>query len=162
MVCLRVAVTLVAALGSASACARRPAPVVAVVDTWPSTLAAAEGEAADGCYRCLERALATYEAGIARSAGTGPKAYRTAVHLAVRERLLGLYPGEYQDAPARLAEHGVPDDVASASDALPAIAWRRGTLGLGAGTGVPGAPADFTRWRARRRLLEVVADTDAW
>ena len=60
------------------------------------------------------------------------------------------------------SDYGVPDDVASASDALPAIAWRRGTLGLGAGTGVPGAPADFTRWRARRRLLEVVADTDAW
>jgi tetratricopeptide (TPR) repeat protein len=123
-------------------------------------LTAADADVADGCYRCLERALATYESGLSRGAATGPQAYRTAVHLAVRERLLGLHPGAYQDAPARLAMHGAPADVAAGNDVVPAVAWRRGSLVVG--TGMPSPEGELERWRARRRDLATVADSDAW
>ncbi len=141
-------------------CASRPVRL-GTSDRWPSLLASADEEASAGCYLCLSRALATYEAGLARGKDeAGKRAYRTAVHLAVRERLLGLYPGDYQTAPARLAAHGHPDDVVTAEDALPAIAWRRGTLGVG--VSLPSPAADLARWRARRVALEAVADRDAW
>lgn len=121
----------------------------------------ADAAAAEGCYRCLERALALYEAGIARgAAGAGTQAYRVAVQLAVRERLLGLYPGDHQDAPARLASQGAPADVALATTAIAAVSWRRGTSGAGAGLPMP--VADLTTARAHRTALEPVIDTDAW
>jgi tetratricopeptide (TPR) repeat protein len=123
--------------------------------------AAADADATAGCYRCLERALVTYEAGLVRAeVDAGARAYRTAVHLAIRERLIGLYPGDHQSAPERLAPNGAPADVAVAEDVLPAVAWRRGTLGVGVGT--PLAVADLPLLRERRVVLESVADTDAW
>ena len=142
------------------ACAQRPVPV-AVVDPWPAALAAADADAAEGCYRCLARALATYEDGVARGAGTGPRAYRAAVDLAVRERVIGLYPGAYQDAPARLAHVAAPADVALASDVVPAVRWRRGSSEAGAGFALP-APTALDTLRQRRASLDAVADADAW
>ena len=154
----RLSLALLAGLSVSCARARPPS---AAPDPWPARIAVADADAATGCYRCLERALATYESGLTRVGdGTGPQAYRTAVHLAVRERLLGLYPGAYQSAPARLAPHGAPGDVAAAEDVLPAVAWRRGTLGVG--VGMPLAVADLPRLRERRIALESVADADAW
>ena len=82
------------------------------------------------------------------------------MHLAVRERLLGLFPGDYQDAPARLAQHAQPDDRAAASDVLEVMPWRRGTQTLGIVPYIQ--PADVPRLRDRRRALEPVAETDAW
>ena len=144
-----------------ASCASRP-DRAAVVDVWPSRLRAADASVADGCYRCLELALREYEAALAAGvdATVAPRAYRVAVHLALRERLLGLFPGDYQDAPARLAQHAQPDDRAAASDVLEVMPWRRGTQTLGIVPYVQ--PADLPRLRERRRALEPLAETDAW
>jgi tetratricopeptide (TPR) repeat protein len=88
------------------------------------------------------------------------RAHRVAVHLAVRERVLGLYPGAHQDAPARLRHHARGDDAQAADDVLGGLGWRRGTLGVG--TGVPLSEFDLTRLRARRVALEALADADSW
>ena len=120
------------------------------------------GLVVDGCYRCLEIGLREYEAALAAGvdAAVAPRAYRVAVHLAVRERLLGLFPGEYQDAPARLAQRALPDDRAAAADVLGVMPWRCGTQTLGMVPSVQSA--DLPRLRGRRRALEPLAETDAW
>jgi tetratricopeptide (TPR) repeat protein len=140
-------------------CAPRVPPAV---DPWPARLAAADAASGEGCYRCLERALQEYDAALAvrPDSALATRAYRTAVHLAIRERLIGLYPGAYQDAPARLAAGAASVDVEAAQDVLGVIAWRRGTLGLG--TGMPAGQQDLPRLRARRVALDVAAEQDAW
>lgn len=159
-VLVRTTALLACALTLAGGCASRH-PTRVAVDPWLERLAVADADAHAGCYRCLERALATLEEGLADGrTAIGPTAYRVAVQLAVRERLLGVYPGAHQDAPARLAAHGSPDDVALAIDVVPAIAWRRGTLDTAAG--LPLGREDLARLRARRASLEPMADGDAW
>src|SRR5687768_16768345 len=118
------------ALTTLAGCASRASR--AAGDRWPARLVAAGEQDAEGCYRCLSAALETYEALLAvrPDAAVGARAYRTAVHLAIRERLIGLYPGVYQAAPARLAPGAAPGDVDLASDVLAAIPWRRGVLPL--------------------------------
>jgi tetratricopeptide (TPR) repeat protein len=154
------ACAVLAALTTMAGCASRGSR--AAVDPWPARLVAAGDQEAEGCYQCLSAALETYEALLAvrPDAAVAARAYRTAVHLAVRERLIGLYPGAYQAAPARLAAGAAPVDVDLASDALAAIPWRRGVL-----------PLEHIRWprdeelarlRRRRVALEAVADQDAW
>ncbi|HTV01975.1 MAG TPA: hypothetical protein VMF13_15615 [Luteitalea sp.] len=154
------ALTFAVTLVTAAACASR-APQVAL-DPWPARLAAAADEESEGCYRCLSAALETYEAALTErsDAGAGIRAYRVAVQLALRERLVGLYPGAFQEAPARLATSGAAADVTLAADVLPHIPWRRGVL-----------PLDAARWprdeelshlRERRRALALVADQDPW
>ncbi len=159
---------LLALLATLSGCASR-AP--RAVDPWPARLAAAGDEETEGCYRCLTAALATYEARLAEQPdpAVAARAYRTAVHLAIRERLIGLYPGSYQDAPARLSAGAAAADVAlagdgsgpgSPADVLAAIPWRRGVLPLEH----VGSPRDeaLARLRERRRSLEARADEDPW
>lgn len=150
---------LVVALTSGCRIAR--APVVS--DPWPERLRVADAAAAEGCYRCLERALREYDAGAAAGHADptlGARAHRVAVHLAVRERLLGLFPGTYQDAPARWAAAAPADDVAAAADVVPAVTWRRGTATAGVGPFV--AREDVGRLRTRRVALEARADADPW
>jgi tetratricopeptide (TPR) repeat protein len=142
-------------------CASRP-DRAAVVDAWPSRVSAADASVADGCYRCLETGLREYEAALAAGvdATVGPRAYRVAVDLALRERVLGMFPGEYQDAPTRLASHAEPADRAAAAEVLDVVPWRRGTQTLGT---VPYVPyADLPRLRDRRRALEPLAEMDGW
>lgn len=150
-----------ASLVAVASCAPRP-DRAAVVDVWPSRIIAANASVLDGCYRCLEVGLREYEAALAAGvdATVGPRAYRAAVDLALRERLLGLFPGDYQDAPARLAPHAQPDDRAAASDVLEVMPWRRGTQTLGVVPYIQ--PADLPRLRDRRRALEPLVDNDAW
>ncbi|AMY09951.1 putative PEP-CTERM system TPR-repeat lipoprotein [Luteitalea pratensis] len=159
---LRVSAWLATAMIVAGASCAPRSDRAAVVDVWPSRLQAAEASVVDGCYRCLEIGLREYEAALAAGvdATVAPRAYRVAVHLAVRERLLGLFPGEYQDAPARLAQRALPDDRAAAADVLGVMPWRRGTQTLGMVPSVQSA--DLPRLRDRRRALEPLAETDAW
>lgn len=139
----------------------RPAPIAAPPDPWVARIASADAEATEGCYRCLVRALATYDAAIvAGRTALGPQAYRTAVHLALREKLVGLYPGEYQAAPARLEAVAAPEDVTAARTALAAIPWRHGTLGLGPGMTL--GREDVPAVRAHYRALELRAAEDPW
>jgi tetratricopeptide (TPR) repeat protein len=142
-----------------AACAPRTPPAV---NPWPARVAAADAAAAEGCYRCLERALGEYEEALAAQpdATLAVRAYRTAVHLAVRERLIGLYPGSFQDAPARLANGAAAGDVEAAQEVLGVLPWRRGTVGLG--TGLPAGQQDLPRLRARRAALEATVEQDAW
>ena len=153
-----VASMLILALVACAPAARR----TPAVDVWPARLRAADQAAMDGCYRCLELALREYEAALAAKSDVSiaAKAYRTAVHLALRERLLGLYPGAYQDAPERLASGAAPEDVAAAVDVLSAVPWRRGTQT--AGSGMMPTPDTLARLRGRRASLEAAADTDPW
>ena len=140
------------------ACAR---PRPAAPDPWPARLAEAEANASAGCYRCLESSLRAYEDALAAGRpGVGPRAHRVAVHLAIRERLIGLYPGAYQEAPARLRLHASADDAAAADDVLGAMPWRRGTLGVG--MGLPAGDVDLPRLRERRAALEGSAHLDPW
>ena len=142
-------------------CASRPHPAVPV-DVWRTRLQAADASALEGCYRCLEVSLKEYEAALSAGAddAVASRAYRAAVHLALRERLLGLFPGDYQDAPTRHALRAEPEERAAASDVLEVMPWRRGTQTLGV---VPYLqPDDLPRLRDRRRALEPLAEADAW
>ncbi len=153
------AVVLLAAAMGAS-CAGRQAPPVAV-DPWPETVAQADADVREGCYHCLARALEAYESGLQQGhTDVGSRAYRTAVDLAVRERLIGVYPGPHQEAPARLAPHAGGDDAAAGEDVLHALPWRRGTLGVG--MGLPVGRVDVARARTRRVALTARADDDPW
>ena len=144
-----------------TACGPRRASVV-VPDPWPAVIAAADDEVAAGCYRCLERALTGYERAIAAGsdAAVATRAYRTAVRLAIRDRLLGLYPAPHREAPTRLRSLGAPADVADAEAVLPVVAWRRGTLGVNVGMNV--SRADLPTLRLQRAALEARADADSW
>ncbi|BCS33034.1 hypothetical protein TBR22_A22590 [Luteitalea sp. TBR-22] len=144
-----------------AACGPARAPVVAP-DQWPAQVAAADVRAAEGCYRCLADALQSYEQALAvrTDAVLGGRAYRAAVHLALRERVIGLYPGAYRDAPERLRAVATADDASAATDVLEAVPWRRGTLV--AGTGQFPGQATLAAWRSRRKALEVIADADPW
>lgn len=144
-----------------AACA--PARRVAVEpDPWPSQVAAADARVGEGCYRCLDDALHGYEQALAARVdpAVGARAFRTAVHLALRERLIGLYPGAHQGTPERLRALAMMDDATVAADVLAAVPWRRGTLAPGA-LQFPG-PATLSTWRSRRHALEAVADDDSW
>lgn len=153
-----VALVLLLVLAACAPAARR----VPAADVWPGRLRGADQSFVDGCYRCLELALREYEAALAAKVdgSIAPKAYRVAVHLAVRERLLGMYPGAYQTAPEHLAAGAASEDVEAAVDVLSAVPWRRGTQVPGSGL-LPVAET-LARLRARRASLEAVADTDAW
>lgn len=142
----------------AASCASRTPPA----DVWSARLQGAGRSVGEGCYRCLEVGLREYEAALAAGVdpAVGPLAYRAAVHLAVRERLIGLYPGAYQDAPARLESVADDADAAAARDVLGAMPWRRGTLSM---LGVVASdPAARQTLRARRQALERTADSDPW
>ena len=154
-------VLLAAAAMSASGCGPRVVPAAAP-DRAARLVSRADAASGEGCYRCLESALESYEDALQlkADAAVAARAYRIAVQLAVRERLIGLYPGAYQEAPARLAVGGAPADVAIGEDVLAGVAWRRGTLTVGLATG--SAAPDFARLRARRTQLEATADVDAW
>ncbi len=106
--------------------------------------------------RKSEAAAATGDAG----ADVAIRAYRVAVQLAVRERLIGLWPGAYQDAPARHRDGASPADVASAEEVLGVLPWRRGTLGIGTGMSI--GREVLPRLRARRAILEHSVDSDPW
>lgn len=157
---MRMAGALLAVLVG-TACARHRAAVPSS-DPLAAVAAAADSDASAGCYRCLERALDAYERVLREraDAAAGRRAYRVAVQLAVRDRLLGLYPAPHERAPARLREHGTPDDVAAAEDVVPVVGWRRGTLGVNVGLNVPRDA--LPRLRARRAALEAHADADPW
>lgn len=152
---------LVSALAMSGSCTPGAPPVV-TVDPWPAVVVEAEASVAEGCVRCLERGLAAYERVLAarHDPKVGARAYRVAVQLAVRDRLLGRYPAPHEGALARLREHGMPDDVADAEDVLPVLAWRRGTLGVNVGMNV--SRDALPRLRARRSALEARADADPW
>jgi len=157
---VRVAGALLVVLVGA-ACTRHRA-VVTPADPLAAVAAAADADASAGCYRCLERALAGYERLLSErpDVAAGRQAYRVAVQLAVRDRLLGLYPAPHERAPARLRAYGAPDDVADAEAVLPVVAWRRGTLGVNVGFGV--SRDALPALRARRAALEARADADPW
>lgn len=142
------------------ACAqRRRAPGA---DSWVTRVAAADADASAGCYKCLAAALEGYDVALGQRADgeVARRAYRVAVHLAIRERLIGLWPGEYQDAPAARRERAAPADVAAAEDVLETLPWRRGTVGLGAGMSV--GREELPRLRSRYAALEPLAHGDAW
>ncbi len=143
-------------------------------DVVATRLAAADADASAGCYRCLASALEGYDA-VLRERTARPvrreerarvdrdvaqRAYRVAVQLAIRERLIGLWPGEYQDAPTAYRSSAAPADVAAAEDVLSALPWRRGTVGLGSGMSV--GREDLPRLRSRYTALEPLAATDPW
>lgn len=113
-----------------------------------------------GCYVPMSEAGAAYDAWLAEhdDAVVRRRAFQTAILIAVRERLLGLYPGAHQDTPARLAAGLPADQTAAALDMLAIIEWRRGTRPAEmSGTGF----ADL-RLRASRThdMLLPLADTD--
>jgi tetratricopeptide (TPR) repeat protein len=127
--CLHVAVVL-SAIGCA---ARPPSPVnddaAASVRARVAAVAQADGLARQGCYQPMAEAFRTYQALLADADDVAirRRAFDVAVLLAVRERLLGLYPGPHQDAPQQLAAGLTDPDVTLALDVLALIDWRRGT-----------------------------------
>lgn len=156
------AVPWLAVLPMLAHCSHPARMVAPPPDTRPVLVARAHASAAEGCYRCLADALTAYEEALALRAepALAQSAYRVAVHLAIRERLLGLYPGSYQGSPARLAAGAAPEDRDAATEVLGALPWRRGTSGLGI-TMVSDRSA-LDALRARRDALEARADADAW
>lgn len=90
----------------------------------------ADARAAMGCYLPMSEALAGYDVLLAEAddEAVRTRAFEVATLLAMRERLIGLYPGRHQDAPARLASGLPPDLLATAAlDVLDLTEWRRGT-----------------------------------
>ncbi len=89
----------------------------------------ADALASQGCYLPMAEALGTYETLLteADDAALRRRAFDVAVLLAIRERLLGVYPGSHQGAPERFAVGLADPDVGLALDVLTLIDWRRGT-----------------------------------
>jgi tetratricopeptide (TPR) repeat protein len=91
---------LVAAIGAGCAARARPAPPPSV------DLAAADVLFEAGCYRCLLQASAVYERAAAMQpapAAARPRAFETAVLLALREKELGLAAVPWLDRASTLA-----------------------------------------------------------
>src|SRR5690606_22705124 len=94
-----------------------------------AAVAQADALARQGCYQPMAEALRTYQALLADAEDVAlrRRAFDVAVLLAVRERVLGLYPGPHQEAPQHLAAGLTDPDVTLALDVLALIDWRRGT-----------------------------------
>ena len=115
-------------------CAARLPPTVAgdaagAASARVATVAQADALARQGCYLPMAEALRTYDALLtdADDAALRRRAFDLSVLLAIRERLLGLYPGPHQESPQRLATGLDDGDVTLALDVLALIDWRRGT-----------------------------------
>lgn len=147
-------------VGCASTPRVRPS---AAADSWPALVARADASAAEGCYRCLVDAVAAYEDALAlrADAGVGMRAYRAAVLLALRERLIGLWPAPGQDALLRVAAHGSREDQEAAETLLATVPWRRGTRSVEMMLRAV-APGALQQLRAAHAWLLPQDDTDAW
>lgn len=110
-----------------SASVHDPAAARAAART--TALQRADALALQGCYAPVSEAVAAYDALLAErdDAAVRRRAFEAATLVALRERVLGLYPGTQQDAPARLAIGLPADQTAAALDVLELIEWRRGT-----------------------------------
>ncbi len=96
---------------------------------WTQRAAEADAQAATGCYLPMAEALAGYEMLLAEQddARLRARAFSVAAMLAVRERLIGLYPGVHQEAPARLAVGLPAAPTQAALDVIDLVRWRAGS-----------------------------------